>query len=612
MTRIKSIIAATLCVLFFGGAALAQFVDKAPIPDVPRDQVVCFAMYAVGNNTLKLTAQFYPLKEGEPRKAALEIKKGENWEKIAESDIPENGWAAVFRVEKWDSSRDYEYRVNHADTALYTGIIKKDPVDKEEIVVVAFTGNSINKADGGSLPKTDIVENIKKLNPDLLFFSGDQIYDHNRHYAGWLKFGRDFGDAIRNIPTVSLPDDHDVGNANLWGAGGKKSGSEMGVDGGYNKSFDYVREVYRAQTSNLPDPYDPTPMEEDVPVWYTSLNIGRVSFAIIEDREFKTGPLKLVSKPGLRPDIIVTPDYDPASLDVPEAVLLGERQHKFLRDWGADWRGADMKAVLSATIFAGASTHAISPSQRVYADFDSNGWPQTGRNQALREIRKSFAFMLAGDQHLATLIHHGVEDWNDAGYSFSVPSIANFFLRYWLPDPPGANRDPNMPAYTGEYLDGFGNKMTMLAVANPDATEGSDKLRSRAAGYGVVRFNKKSREIKVECWPRNVDVSAPGAEQYPGWPQTLKMEDNYGRKAVAWLPTIEISGMNNPVVQIIDESNDEVVYTLRINGASYDPKVFKEGMYTIKVGNQDTENIKVFKNVKSNASKAQTILKAQF
>ncbi|OHB73030.1 MAG: hypothetical protein A2V70_02560 [Planctomycetes bacterium RBG_13_63_9] len=74
---------------------------------------------------------------------------------------------------------------------------------------------------GGDIPKRDIVENLKRIGPDLLFFSGDQVYDHNRHYAYWLKFGRDFAEIICVTPTITIPDDHDVGHPNLWGAGGK-------------------------------------------------------------------------------------------------------------------------------------------------------------------------------------------------------------------------------------------------------------------------------------------------------------------------------------------------------------------------------------------------------
>lgn len=61
----------------------------------------------------------------------------------------------------------------------------------------------------------------------------------------------------------------------------------------------------------------------------------------------------------------------------------------------------------------------------------------------------------------------------------------------------GKNREVGMPEYTGEFLDGFGNKITMLAVANPGERENHDKLTTRSAGFGVVKFNKKRREITI-------------------------------------------------------------------------------------------------------------------
>ncbi|MCF7958291.1 MAG: hypothetical protein K9M57_07585 [Phycisphaerae bacterium] len=136
-----------------------------------------------------------------------------------------------------------------------------------------------------------------------------------------------------------------------------------------------------------------------------------------------------------------------------------------------------------------------------------------------------------------------------------------------------------------DHLDGFGNKLTVYAAANPDERPANgDKLTTRAAGFGVVRFNKVSREITMHCWPRNVDITNPASKPYPGWPKTISQEENYGRKAIAWLPKLEISGQNDPVVQIIDESNGDVVYTLRIKGTTFLPKVFMKGTYTIKVG----------------------------
>jgi len=581
------------------------------IPDVSRDQVICFALYAAHNNILKMTAQLYPLKEGEERKVRLEIKEDGKWKQAADAQVIEDGWTAHFRVESWDCTKDVEYRVAHGKNAYYAGTIRKDPVDKDVIVVAAFTGNSIYPAHGGDIAKTDIVENIKKIKPDLLFFSGDQVYDHFNHYAYWLKFGRDFGEIIRNTPTVTIPDDHDVGHANLWGAGGKLSQTRAGHDGGYAAPVEYVRMVERAQTSHLPDPYDPTPVLRGIGVYYTALTVGRVSFAIIEDRKFKSGPQGLVPQFGPRPDHITEPNYDPKSLDVPGAELLGERQLKFLSGWAADWRDCDMKCVLSQTLFAGAAHLHGNRNYRVYADLDCNGWPQTGRNKALSEIRKAFAFMICGDQHLGTFIHHGIDDWNDAGYSFCVPSIANLYLRWWAPLEPGKNRREGMSEHLGEFLDGLGNKITMLAVANPSPEENKDKLTTRAAGFGVVRFNKKTRHITVECWPRNVDVADPAARQYPGWPATIRQEDNYARKATAYLPTIEVqsaAGGTSSVLQVIDESNGEIVYTLAISGSSYRPKVFKDGSYTIRVGQQGTSQVKTIGGVRSlPPDKSQTV-----
>jgi len=597
MKRIGKIVFLTLVIAT--SMSQARRAALLEIPEVSRDKVICFCLYTMQNNILKMTAQLYPLQEGESRTVRLEIRQGGNWKQIAEAPVIEQGWTALLRVEDWDSTKDVTYRVAHGEKAFYEGTIKKDPVNKDEIVVAAFTGNSIYPGHGGDIPKADIVANIKKVKPDLLFFSGDQVYDHFKHYAYWLKFGRDFGEIIRNTPTVTIPDDHDIGQGNLWGQGGRLSQTRAGHDGGYAAPVEYVKEVERAQTSHLPDPYDPTPVERGIRVYYTALTVGRMSFAIIEDRKFKSGPLGLVPQRGPRPDHVNDPDYDPKSVDVPGAVLLGERQLKFLRDWGTDWHDCDMKCVLSQTVFCGGAHLHGKRDNRLVADLDSNGWPQSGRNRALREIRRAFAFMLAGDQHLGTIIHHGIDDWNDSGYSFCVPSIANLYLRWWVPLEPGKNREPGAPEHLGEFHDGLGNKITMLAVANPTPEENHDKLTTRAAGFGVVRFNIKKRKITIECWPRNVDVASPSTQQYPGWPRTIDQVDNYSRKAVAYLPTLRVRGADNPVVQVIDQDNDEIIYTLRIKGRRFQPKVFKQGTYTIKVGEPAEDCWEILKDVQS-------------
>ena len=596
----KVTLTVSLLLLCIAARGMAQRSKLLEIPEVSRDKVICFALYTVQNDIMKMTAQLYPLEDGEARTVRLEIKADGRWEQIAASPVSEPGWTAHFRVENWDSTRNIEYRLRHGPAATYTGTVRRDPVDKETIVVAAFTGNSIYPGHGGTIPKTDIVENLQKIKPDLLFFSGDQVYDHNRHYAYWLKFGRDFGDVIRNTPTITIPDDHDVGHPNLWGHGGKKCYRSSGDDGGYFKPVEYVKEVERAQTSHLPDPFDPTPVDQGIAVYYTDLTVGRISFAILEDRKFKTGPASVLPDRGWRPkrsDHIAMPDYDPQALDVPEAELLGERQLTFLRHWATDWHDCDMKAVLSQTIFAGGAHLHGNRNNRLYVDLDSNGWPQTGRNKALLEMRKAFALHIAGDQHLATIIHHGVTHWNDSCYSFCVPSIANLYLRWWTPLEPGKNREPGMPEHLGEFQDGLGNKVTMLAVANPSPEANHDKLTTRAAGFGIVKFNKKTRKITIECWPRNVDITDAHSKQYPGWPRTIHQLDNYARQPMGYLPTLHVSGMSNPVIQIVDEETGAVVYTLRIGGNEFQPMVFKQGPHTIRIGEPGTTRFTVLTSI---------------
>jgi phosphodiesterase/alkaline phosphatase D-like protein len=567
------------------------------LDNVPAEEAIGFCLYTTHAGVLKLTAQLYPLADGVERTVVLHVREGEDWKEIAKTLVSEEPygfpqqdikrWTAHFRITDWDMTRDFDYRVTAAGgAARYEGRIRRDPVDKDEIVVAAFTGNSSRDR----RLKPDLIANITAQDPDLLFFSGDQVYDHQLHYQAWLLFGRQFGEIIKDRPTICIPDDHDIGQGNLWGEMGVDEGtSQAGDRGGYYWSAQYVRSVENAQTWHLPDPVDPEPVERGIGVYFTAMNVGRVGFAIIEDRKFKTGPGGFVPPLGPRPDHITDPDFDRQAVDLPDARLLGERQLKFLREWGQDWRGQHFKSVLSQTVFANAAHLHGRYEYRLVADLDSNGWPQSGRNRALEEIRRFYGFMISGDQHLATVIHHGVNQFGDAGYSFCVPSIVNFYNRWWLPEEEPARKiDGPLPAL-GDYSDGFGNKLTMHAYANPDEARRNKyagEWGERADGHGIVRFHIPTRKITIECWPRGVDVAAADAEQYPGWPITVDQADNYGRQAMAWLPTVRVEEPTDPVLQVIDETYGDIVYTIRIRGTEHRPKVFRNGRYTLRIGEQ--------------------------
>jgi hypothetical protein len=484
---------------------------------VERKQVVAFGMYTVMNKTLKLSAQLYPLYPDETREVRLEVLEGDTWKEIGREKVNDLGWSALFRIENWDVSKDIAYRLRHGKEATYEGLVRKDPADKEEIVLAAFSCSS--NRDRGD--RESYVKNVDYLDPDLIFLAGDQSYDHTEHTASWLLFGSQFGEIWRNRPCISIPDDHDIGQPNLWGESGRVSTLSGASDGGYTYHHEYVKMVERCQTANLPDPFDPTPIGQGIGVYYTNLVVGEVDFAIIEDRKFKSGPAGKIPQQGPRPDHIYDPAYDPESIDQPGLVMLGKRQLDFLDQWAGWNEGVEMKAVLSQTGFCGAAHLHGQKDNRLHADLDSNGWPQTGRKKALKAIKKAKAIHIGGDQHIPTVVQHGIDEFRDGPWAFIVPASVNtIYKRWWWPldEKPGENYDPENPLpWTGDYLDGMDNKITMHAYANPENI-------SEAAGFGLIRFHKPTREVTFECWPRDVFVLEKGAAQFPGWPLTVRLE----------------------------------------------------------------------------------------
>jgi hypothetical protein len=435
-------------------------------------------------------------------------------------------------------------------------------------------------------------------------------------------FGWSYRDIFRNIPSACIPDDHDVYHGNVWGAGGKAAPTDQGWayqaqdQGGYKMEPEWVNMVQRTQTSHLPDPYDATPVQQGIGVYYTYWNYAGISMAILEDRKFKSAPRQtLPPEAKVVNGFIQNPAFDiKAHYDI-DAELLGNRQMKFLNDWAIDWKdNAEMKVLLSQTNFCTIATlpkgsiidsmvpHLPIPEPGEYVtgdapttDMDSNGWPQKGRDEALKVIRKCFALHIAGDQHVASLVHYGVKDFRDSGYAFAGPPLNNIFPRRWWPPVDDKHVSlPGQPRYTGSFHDGFGNKVTVLAVANPRKTQLKPSIvYDRATGYGVVTFDKTERTMHIECWPRYADPAKGEGGQYTGWPVTIKQEDNYGREAIGHLPTVKIHGAEDAVIHVINEGNNETEYSLRIKGDTFSPKVFSASSYTVKISDPDKGKEKI-------------------
>ncbi|MCF7956396.1 MAG: hypothetical protein K9M75_11380 [Phycisphaerae bacterium] len=564
----------------------------------PRNKVLAFALYTHDQGVLKLTAQCFPLMPDEPKTAVLEFKENGKWQTAQKQTVQYPGWSLHFRIKNWDNTKDVPYRVRLGDLSTFEGLIRHDPVDKDTVVVAVMTGNS--PKDEERYARRELVENLRRHDPDLLFFSGDQSYLHDEHTYGWLQFGVMFADVMKDRPTICIPDDHDVGHPNIWGAGGIVSKGVGGAaDGGYMFPASFVNMVQRCQSWNLPDPFDPTPIKQGITVYYTDLNLGGISFAILEDRKFKSQPMGNIPQMGPRPDHINDPSYDRKSVDKPGLKLLGDRQLEFLDHWARDWNGAQMKVTLSQGPFCGAVHLHGSRSNRLLADLDCNGWPQTGRNKALRAFRRARATHLAGDQHLAFVVQNGIESHRDGPFVFCSPALVNtIYGRWWWPlDEKAGAGAPIKSAlpWVGDYEDGLGNKITMNAYANPEPKSNSElksdiTRENRGDGYGLAYFHKSSGEIKFECWPRFADLSKGDAAQFAGWPVTVNTADNDGRKPVGYLNEVKLP-VENAVVELTNEKTGELIYCYRVKGKTFKAPVYTNDKHTLKAGKNKATQI---------------------
>ncbi len=527
---------------------------------------ILWTMYSLSDSrsdegfVMKLSALTGPLAKSSPQEIELLVEKDGAWTSLGKQALDTEAWMATFRIPNWDETTETPYKVVHRETLTdgtesideWGGRIKPNPSGRPLRIGALTCQNDY------AFPYEPVAQNLLRLDPDLLYFSGDQIYEAHggfgviRAPAGpailnylrkFYQHGWAFRESMRNAPTLCIPDDHDVFQGNYWGEGGRAMEFSEGDRGasstaGYIQPVEMVNVVHLTNTAHHPDFHDPTPVKQGMSVYYGDMVYGGVGFAIVSDRQFKSGP-EHVEVDGPRADHVVSPDFDTASLDKPGLVLLGERQETFLEQWCKDWRGHTMKVFLSQTLFANAATHHGKEDGYLKADLDSGGWPQTARNRAIDIIRESKALHINGDQHLATLIQYGVGEQRDSNWSFCTPAIAVGYPRWWRPDEvgmPHENRPQHGLSHTGEYLEGLGNRIYVYAVGNPEVgTEPNryDKAHQKGSGFGFVTIDPEARTYHCEAFRFLVDATDGKPEnQFPGWPLTIHQDENAGENRI--------------------------------------------------------------------------------
>lgn len=526
---------------------------------------ILWSMYSLSDSrteegfVMKMSALTGPMGAKDSQVIELHVQKGGAWKSLGTAKLDPDAWVATFRIPKWDEKQatPYKlvYREKHTDGSEtpheWIGTIKANP-EGRPLRMAALTCQN----DYG-FPYAPVAQNLLKLDPDLVFFSGDQIYENHggfgiirepaepailNYLRKFYQHGWAFREVMRNAPTLCLPDDHDVFQGNIWGEGGKKMDvGDTGASskGGYIEPAKMVNVVHKTNVAHHPDAYDPTPCLQDISVYYGDMVYGGVGFAIIADRQWKSGPERVDTGSG-RADHVPDPNFVTSVLDKPGLVLLGERQEEFLKKWGKDWRGHSLKAVLSQTVFANVATHHGGPDGYLKADLDSGSWPQTPRNRAVEILRESMALHINGDQHLTTMTQYGVEKQRDSNWSFCTPAISAGYPRWWRPDEmnmPHTNRPKHGLPNTGEFIDGLGNKAYVYCVGNPEvgkAPNRYDKAHEKASGFGFITFDTAKKTYFIESFRFLIDATdGKPTNQFPGWPLTIHQKENRGENVLA-------------------------------------------------------------------------------
>ncbi len=518
---------------------------------------ILWTMYTLSDSrskegfVLKLSALTGPMGEKDNQEVDLQVKKGDKWESLGKAKLDPDAWTAVFRIPNWDASKPVPFRTVYTEKLTdgstvdheWTGTIRANPTKPLRMAGLTCQNDY-------AFPYAPVADNLVKMDPDLLFFSGDQLYEGHggfgvirkpaepailNYLRKYYQFGWAFREAMRNAPTVVLPDDHDVFHGNIWGIGGAPmQGNNTSTMGGYIQPVRMVNAVHKSSLGHHPDAYDPKPALQNMSVYYGDMVYGNVGFAILADRMWKSAPSE-VETGGGRQDHVKDKNFDTAALDKPGLHLLGERQEKFLAEWAKDWRGHELKAVLSQTIFSAMATHHGGYDGYLKADLDSGGWPQTARNRAIDLIRPAMALHINGDQHLGSLVQYGVEKQRDSNWSFCTPAIGAGYPRWWRPDEVGMehkNRPEHGLPHTGEYEDGFGHLVYVYSVENPKVGKDPNrykKAHEKGSGFGFITFDTEKKTYLIESFRFLCDATdGKASNQFTGWPVTLHREENLG------------------------------------------------------------------------------------
>lgn len=98
------------------------------------------------------------------------------------------------------------------------------------------------------------------------------------------------------------------------------------------------------------------------------------------------------------------------------------------------------------------------------------------------------------------------------------------------------NRPKHGLPNTGEFLDGFGNKVYVYAVGNPEVGNKKNRYElahQKASGFALVTIDTENKTYLLESFKFLIDATdGKKSNQYPGWPVTLRQKENGGDNVI--------------------------------------------------------------------------------
>ena len=598
-----------------GGTALARRDDRKFGP-------ISTCLYSLDANVLNLSVQFLPIGIQYGDSAAIEINRSGQWQGFKTIAIDSIYGLALLRNHIWDDvvARRYRVRLKRDKTFegdYYYGQIAMPASTENKLKIAVLSCNGMPFIERSGMDYWQIWKpyelSAKRCaieKPELLVFLGDQMYESRPvpmewdktlyaldYQYRWLLWCMQFNPLTSSLPTLVMMDDHDYFQGNLWGVNGdtlsRTSAKDKPINyagdaadwlmenGGFFQDLALLKYAVALQTAHLPTSC--SKQNTAVPDYYTVLKFKGVGLAILEDRKYKSAPMKALPNVASFNGFPHNDSLSVDSLDNIDAQLLNEDQLQMLDKWSEDWNNESMKVVFTQSVYSclSASRKGFNPLSgknividekidfptRLAKDMDSNGWPKSGRDKALQTIRRSGALLVGGDQHFPSVVQQGIARWKDAVYSFTVPAVSSTYPRFWYPDSTDHCGDNN-------YLDGFGNKFSMQAYSNPVKNDSFPLWMQNAPGIAFVTCDKQKQSYTLDCWDFEHDT-----KQYPGWPITVRVADNIYASSFFETPVVMVKKVKLPLISVIDMENNQFLYALRINNQSL--KVPHDGKYKL-------------------------------